>query len=137
MGVSLAIARAAAASVSVPLFRYLGGPSAGTLPVPMMNLINGGKHAEGALQFQECMIVPIGAPTFAEAVRYGAETFHALGKILHDRGLPTLVGDEGGYAPPLAHSNKRWTRCLKRFAAPATSRAPISRSRWTPRRPNF
>jgi enolase len=101
LGVSLANARAAATSVGLPLFRYLGGPSAATLPVPMMNVINGGKHAEGALQFQECMIVPIGAPTFSEAVRYGAETFHALGKLLHERGLPTLVGDEGGYAPPL------------------------------------
>ena len=100
LGISLAAARAAASSVNLPLFRYLGGPSASTLPVPMMNVINGGKHAEGALQFQECMIVPVGAPTFAEAVRYGAETFHALGKLLHDRGLPTLVGDEGGYAPP-------------------------------------
>jgi enolase len=67
----------------------------------MMNVINGGKHAAGALQFQECMIVPLGAPTFSEAVRYGAETFHALGRLLHDRGLPTLVGDEGGFAPPL------------------------------------
>jgi len=101
LGISLATARAAAASVGLPLFRYLGGPSASTLPVPMMNVINGGKHAEGALQFQECMIVPVGAPSFAEAVRYGSETFHALGKLLHDRGLPTLVGDEGGYAPPL------------------------------------
>ena len=101
LGISLATARAAATSVGLPLFRYLGGPSASTLPVPMMNVINGGKHAAGALQFQECMIVPLGAPTFAEAVRYGAETFHALGKLLHDRHLPTLVGDEGGYAPPL------------------------------------
>jgi len=101
LGVSLAVARAAAASLGVPLFRYLGGPSAGTLPTPMMNVINGGKHAAGALQFQECMIVPLGAPTLAEAVRYGSETFHALGKLLHERGLPTLVGDEGGYAPPL------------------------------------
>jgi enolase len=101
LGVSLATARAAAASVNIPLYRYLGGPGAATLPVPMMNVINGGKHAEGALQFQECMIVPVGAPSFAEAVRYGSETFHALGKILHERGLPTLVGDEGGYAPPL------------------------------------
>ena len=72
-----------------------------TLPVPMMNVINGGKHAEGALQFQECMIVPVGAPTLHEAVRYGSEVFHALGKMLHEEGLPTLVGDEGGYAPPL------------------------------------
>jgi len=101
LGVSLAVARAGASSLSLPLFRYLGGPSAATLPVPMMNVINGGKHAEGALQFQECMIVPLGAPNFAEAVRYGSEVFHALGKILHDRRMPTLVGDEGGYAPPL------------------------------------
>ena len=101
LGVSLAVARSAAASLSQPLFRYLGGPSAATLPVPMMNVINGGKHASGALQFQECMIVPVGASSFAEAVRYGAETFHALGKLLHEKGLPTQVGDEGGYAPPL------------------------------------
>ena len=102
LGCSLAVARAAASSLAIPLFRYLGGPSAAMLPVPMMNVINGGKHAEGALQFQECMIMPVGAPSFAEAVRYGAEVFHALGKLLHDRGLPTLVGDEGGYAPPLS-----------------------------------
>ena len=101
LGVSLAVARAAAASLSLPLFRYLGGPAAATLPVPMMNVINGGKHAEGALEFQECMIVPVGAASEAEAVRYGSEVFHAIGSILHERGLPTLVGDEGGYAPPL------------------------------------
>ncbi len=101
LGVSLAVARAAAASLDMPLYRYLGGPSATTLPVPMMNVINGGKHASGALQFQECMIVPLGAPSEADAVRYGAEVFHALGRLLHDRGLPTQVGDEGGYAPPL------------------------------------
>jgi enolase len=101
LGVSLAVARAAAASLSLPLFRYLGGPGASILPVPMMNVINGGKHAEGALAFQECMIVPAGAPNEAEAVRYGAEVFHAIGRILHERGMPTLVGDEGGYAPPL------------------------------------
>jgi enolase len=101
LGVSLAVARAAAASLGVPLYRYLGGPTASTLPVPMMNVINGGKHAEGALQFQECMIVPLGAPTISEAVRCGSEVFHALGKILHDEGQSTLVGDEGGYAPKL------------------------------------
>lgn len=101
LGVSLAVAKAAAASLSLPLFRYLGGPSAATLPVPQMNVVNGGKHAQGALQFQECMIVPVGAPSFGDAVRYGAEIFHALGAILRERGLPTLVGDEGGYAPPL------------------------------------
>ncbi len=102
LGVSLAVARAAAASVSMPLFRYLGGPTAATLPVPMMNVINGGKHAEGALEFQECMIVPHGASSEAEAVRWGSEVFHAIGRILRERGLQTLVGDEGGYAPPLA-----------------------------------
>ena len=101
LGVSLAVARAAASSVGLPLYRYLGGPTASTLPVPMMNVINGGKHASGALQFQELMIVPIGAPTISEAVRYGAEVFHALGALLHEKGLPTQVGDEGGYAPPL------------------------------------
>jgi enolase len=101
LGVSLAVARAAAASFSLPLFRYLGGPSAATLPVPMMNVINGGKHAEGALQFQECMIVPIGADSFADAIRYGSEVFHALGKLLHERNQSTTVGDEGGYAPRL------------------------------------
>ncbi|MGA7202735.1 MAG: phosphopyruvate hydratase, partial [Candidatus Cybelea sp.] len=101
LGVSLAVARAASASLSMPLFRYLGGPAAATLPVPMMNVINGGKHADGALEFQECMIVPLGAASEAEAVRYGSEVFHAIGAILHERGLTTLVGDEGGYAPPL------------------------------------
>jgi enolase len=101
LGVSLAVARAAAVSLGVPLYRYLGGPSAATLPVPMMNVINGGKHASGALQFQECMIVPVGASSEREAIRYGAEVFHTLGKLLHDKGLPTQVGDEGGYAPPL------------------------------------
>lgn len=101
LGVSLAVARAAAVSLSLPLFRYLGGPAAATLPIPMMNVINGGKHASGALEFQECMIVPVGAPSEAEAVRYGSEVFHALGRLLHERALPTQVGDEGGYAPPL------------------------------------
>ncbi len=100
LGISLACARAAAVSLAVPLYRYLGGPSAATLPVPMMNVINGGKHADGALQFQECMIVPVGLPSIEEAVRAGAEIFHVLGKVLHERGYSTLVGDEGGYAPP-------------------------------------
>jgi enolase len=101
LGVSLAVARAAAASIGVPLYAYLGGPAAATMPVPMMNVINGGKHAEGALQFQECMIVPLTAPSLAEAIRCGAEVFAALGKTLHEEGQPTLVGDEGGYAPRL------------------------------------
>jgi len=101
LGVSLAVVRAAAASFTVPLYRYLGGPSASLLPVPLMNVINGGRHAAGGLQIQECMIVPLGAPSLREAVRYGAEVFHALGKLLHDAGQPTTVGDEGGFAPRL------------------------------------
>lgn len=101
LGVSLAVVRAAAASFSVPLYRYVGGPSASLLPVPLMNVINGGKHAAGGLQIQECMIVPLGAPSLREAVRYGSEVFHALGRLLHDRGQATTVGDEGGYAPRL------------------------------------
>jgi enolase len=106
LGTSLAVARAAASSLSLPLFRYLGGPCAATLPVPMMNVVNGGKHAEGALQFQEIMIVPIGAGSESDAVRCGAEVFHALGKLLRDRHLPTLVGDEGGYAPPFENPSQ-------------------------------
>jgi enolase len=101
LGVSLAVVRAAAASLAVPVYRYLGGPAASLLPVPLMNVINGGKHAEGGLQIQECMIVPLGAPSLHEAVRYGSEVFHALGRILHEQGQPTTVGDEGGFAPHL------------------------------------
>jgi len=95
LGVSLAVARAAAVSLGVPLFRYLGGPSAATLPVPMMNVINGGKHAEGALQFQECMIVPVGAPSIAEAVRYGVEVFSHPGHDAPRRGAFDLGGRRG------------------------------------------
>jgi len=103
LGVSLACAHAAAADLDMPLYRYLGGTQASVMPVPMMNVVNGGKHAEGALQFQECMIVPVGAPSLAEAVRYGAEVFHKLGATLKKKGFATTVGDEGGYAPPLTH----------------------------------
>jgi len=102
LGVSLANARAAAQLVGLPLFRYLGGPNACTLPVPMMNIFNGGKHAPGSsVDMQEFMVMPVGAPTFREGLRMGAEVFHALGRILHDRHLGTGVGDEGGYAPSL------------------------------------
>ena len=101
LGVSMAVAKAAAAQVGVPLYKYLGGPNAKVLPVPMMNIINGGAHSDAPIDFQEFMIVPIGAPTFRESLRYGAEVFHALKKVLHDRGLSTAVGDEGGFAPKL------------------------------------
>ena len=101
LGVSLAVAKAAAAQLGSPLYKYLGGPNAKVLPVPMMNIINGGSHSDAPIDFQEFMIVPIGAPTFRESVRYGAEVFHALKKVLYDRGLSTAVGDEGGFAPKL------------------------------------
>jgi len=117
LGVSLATARAAASSFALPLFRYLGGPSASLLPVPMMNVINGGKHAEGALQFQECMIVPVGAPSLREAVRYGSEVFHALGALLHDAGQPTTVGDEGGFAPHLDSIEQAMDLLVKAISA--------------------
>ncbi len=101
VGVSMAVARAASAAARLPLYVHLGGSSACRLPVPMMNVINGGSHADNTLDFQEFMIVPHGAPTFAEALRYGAETFHALKAILKSRGFRTAVGDEGGFAPDL------------------------------------
>lgn len=101
LGVSMAVARAAAMSKGLPLYVYLGGAKAGRLPMPMMNILNGGKHADNSVDFQEFMVMPIGAPTFAEALRYGVETFHALKKILGQRGYVTSVGDEGGFAPNL------------------------------------
>lgn len=106
LGVSQAVARAAAQSCGVPLYAWLGGVGAVRVPVPMMNVLNGGKHADSSLDFQEFMIFPIGAPNFAEALRYGSETFQALKKILHDKGLPTAVGDEGGFAPRLEGGNE-------------------------------
>ncbi len=101
LGVSLAVAKAAAASADLPLFRYLGGPNAFLLPVPMMNILNGGAHADSNVDVQEFMIAPIGAPTFAEALRTGAEVYHALKAVLKSRGLSTGLGDEGGFAPNL------------------------------------
>jgi enolase len=101
LGASLAVAHAAAESVALPLYRYLGGAGARTLPVPLVNILNGGKHAVDSTDFQEFMIVPLGAPTFREGLRWAAETFHALGRLLHEEGFATTVGDEGGYAPSL------------------------------------
>src|SRR5262249_23669139 len=101
LGVSLAVAHAAADSVELPLYRYLGGTNARYLPVPMMNVINGGKHADNTIDFQEFMILPIGAPSFREALRLGTEVYHALKGVLHDKGLSTSGGDEGGFAPNL------------------------------------
>ena len=102
LGVSLAVARAAAASAGLPLFRYVGGPNAHVLPVPMMNILNGGAHADTEVDIQEFMVAPIGAATFGEALRWGTETYHALKSVLRERGLATGLGDEGGFAPSLA-----------------------------------
>jgi enolase len=99
LGVSLAVAKAAAQESHQPLYRYIGGVNANTLPIPMMNIINGGSHSDAPIAFQEFMIMPVGAPSFSEALRWGSEVFHNLKKILHDRGLSTAVGDEGGFAP--------------------------------------
>ena len=103
LAVSMAVARAAAEEAGLPLYRYFGGMAAVQMPVPMMNVINGGEHANNNLDLQELMIIPLGAPSFREALRYGAEVFHALKKILHDRGISTAVGDEGGFAPNVAN----------------------------------
>ncbi len=104
LGVSLAVARAAAESAGLPLFRYVGGPNAHLLPVPMMNIINGGEHADNGIDFQEFMIAPIGAPTFKESLRWGAEVYHSLKSVLHKKGLATALGDEGGFAPDLPNT---------------------------------
>jgi len=102
LGVSLAVAKAAAAELEVPLYRYVGGTNAHVLPVPMMNVLNGGAHADNNVDFQEFMVMPVGAVSFSEGLRWGVETYHTLKKLLHDKGLSTAVGDEGGFAPNLA-----------------------------------
>jgi enolase 1/2/3 len=106
LGVSLATAKAAAASLGLPLYRYVGGAEANLLPVPMMNILNGGVHADNGIDFQEFMVLPVGAPNFAEALRCGAEIFHALKGALHSAGLSTAVGDEGGFAPAIRNSRE-------------------------------
>jgi enolase len=122
LGVSLAAAKAAAAEDGLPLWRYLGGEAAHVLPVPMMNVLNGGAHADNKVDFQEFMIVPVGAPSFAEGLRMGDEVFHALKRTLHDEGLSTAVGDEGGFAPDL-DSNEAALKALMRGIEAAGLRA--------------
>ena len=117
LGVSMAVARAASLDADLPLYAYLGGPGAVILPVPMMNILNGGKHADNSVDFQEYMAMPMGAPTFAEALRYGAETFHALKGILHKKKLATSVGDEGGFAPNLESNEQAVEVILEAIAA--------------------
>ncbi len=106
LGVSLAVAKAAAEEVGLPLYRYVGGANAHVLPVPMLNVLNGGAHADNNVDFQEFMIMPVGAASFREALRWGAETYHALKAVLHERGLSTAVGDEGGFAPDLVSNEE-------------------------------
>lgn len=113
LGVSLAIAKAAAMEAGLPLYRYIGGVNANTLPVPMMNILNGGSHADNAIDFQEFMVMPVGADTFSEALQMGASVFHTLKKVLHDKGLSTNVGDEGGFAPNLKSNEEAIEVVLK------------------------
>jgi enolase len=117
LGVSMAVARAAAEEAKLPLYAYLGGAGAVRLPVPQMNILNGGKHADNSVDFQEFMVMPIGAPTFAEALRYGAETFHALAGILKKQGYSTSVGDEGGFAPNLKSNEEACERIVQAIEA--------------------
>jgi enolase len=117
LGVSLAVAKAAASFHGLPLFRYIGGVNAVTLPIPMMNIINGGSHSDAPIAFQEIMIRPIGAPSFKEGLRMGAEVFHSLKKVLKDRGLSTAVGDEGGFAPKLEGTEDALETIIKAITA--------------------
>jgi len=111
LGVSLAVAKAAAAELAIPLYRYVGGPNAHVLPVPMLNVLNGGEHADNNVDLQEFMLMPVGAASFSEALQWGTQTYHTLKKVCHDRGLSTAIGDEGGFAPNLA-SNEDALRLL-------------------------
>ncbi len=117
LGVSLAVAHAAANYLNLPLYRYLGGPTARTLPVPFFNIINGGRHAPGGTDIQEFMVVPVGAKTFGDALRMGAEVYHSLHKVLADKELPTTVGDEGGFAPPLPKNEEAMNLLLAAIEA--------------------
>ena len=117
LSVSLAVAHAAADSASLPLYQYLSKGKAELMPLPLFNILNGGRHAEGSVEFQEFMVAPVGAGSFAEALRMGSEVYHALGRILHDEGLPTTIGDEGGFAPPLARNDEAVTLALRAIEA--------------------
>jgi enolase len=116
LGVSMAVARAAAMACNLPLYAYLQGPCAARIPIPMMNILNGGKHADNSVDFQEFMVMPVGAHSFSEALRYGAETFHSLKTILHKKGYATSVGDEGGFAPNLKSNDEACDVILEAIA---------------------
>ena len=132
LGCSLAAAKAAAADAGLPLYRHLGGDEARTLPVPLLNVVNGGAHAQNRLDLQEFMVVPAGAERFSEALRVGAEVFHHLKAVLHERGLATGVGDEGGFAPTSSRPSRRSRRSSRRRSGRGTGTG--SRSRSIPRR---
>ena len=136
LGVSLAVAKAAAESAGLPLFRYLGGPNAHILPVPMMNILNGGAHADTGVDVQEFMVAPIGAPSFKEALRWGAEVYHSLKSVLKKQGLSTGLGDEGGFAPDVAGTKAALDLISTAIEAPASSSAPTWRWRSTSRPPS-
>ena len=137
LGVSLAVAKAAADSAGLPLFRYIGGPNAHILPVPMMNIVNGGAHADTGVDVQEFMVAPIGAPTFKEALRWGAEVYHSLKSVLKKQGLATGLGDEGGFAPDVAGTKAALDLISSAIEQDrASSSAPTSRWRSTSRPPS-
>ena len=123
LAVSMACARASAAALGIPLYRYLGGVNASLLPTPMMNIINGGSHADSNVDFQEFMVMPVGAETFSDALRWGAEVFHTLKGVLKKRGYSTAVGDEGGFAPSLKSNAEAIELILEAIELAATSRA--------------
>ena len=131
LGVSMACAHAASESVGLPLYRYLGGFNAKQLPTPMMNIINGGSHADNNVDFQEFMILPVGAPTFKEAIRMGAEVFHSLKSVLHAKGLNTAVGDEGGFAPNLGSNREALEVIIEAIKKQATNQVKMFTLEWT------
>ena len=130
LGASLAVAKAAAESAELPLYKYVGGVNAHLLPTPMMNILNGGVHADNNVDFQEFMIMPVGADSFAEALRWCAEIYHTLKKVLHDAGLGGGVGDEGGFAPTSPRTRSRWNTSCAPARRPATNPARTSCSPW-------
>lgn len=131
LAVSMAVARAAATALDIPLYVYLGGFNAKTLPVPMMNIINGGEHADNNIDVQEFMVLPVGAPSFKEALRTGAEIFHNLKSVLQSKGLNTAVGDEGGFAPNLGSNEEAITTIIEAIEKPVTNQALTYSSVWT------
>lgn len=137
LAVSLAVARAAAEALGLPLYRYLGGVQGVTLPVPLMNVINGGKHADNRVDFQEFMLVPAGAGSFAEALRIGAEVFHTLKAVLKEKGYSTNVGDEGASPPTSGATRRRWSFCSSPLSGRGTPRARRSPWPWTRPRASF